>query len=237
MKKQIKALLLAAGLGTRLQPITNSTPKCLVEVGGGPILYRWLKNVDNLNCSEIIINTHHLSSKVQNYLSTVDDINAKICICHEQKLRGTAGTLIDNSESFSNTTGIMVHVDNMTDVDLKKLVAAHERRPKKCILTMLTFETDNPSSCGIVEIDKDNVVTAFHEKVSSPPGNRANGAVYVFEPSLFKEIGDMGPGITDFSREVLPNLIGRIYTWHTQQPYIDIGTPLNLNKARKLWDQ
>ena len=99
---------------------------------------------------------------------------------------------------------------------------------------MLTFATDT-QNCGIVEIDSDGIVQNFHEKVKHPPGNRANGAVYVFEQKLLEMLEASQKYPHDFSTEVLPQLVGRIYTWHTRNHFIDIGTPEALCKARQIW--
>ena len=100
---------------------------------------------------------------------------------------------------------------------------------------MLTFATDTPQSCGIVEADSEGVVQNFHEKIKNPPGNRANGAVYVFEQKLLDILKASEEQPLDFSTEVLPRLLGRIYTCHTLDHFIDIGTPESLNKAREIW--
>ena len=100
---------------------------------------------------------------------------------------------------------------------------------------MLTFNTSNPQSCGIVETDKEGVVIQFHEKSSTPPSNRANGAVYVFDSFFLEKLQALGPHITDFSTQVIPKFLGRIYTWHTNAMYLDIGTPKNLAQAQNLW--
>ena len=154
---------------------------------------------------------------------------------YEQKLLGTAGTLLNNADFFQGNTGVLIHADNATDTDLRHLIQAHRNRPAHCLLTMLTFTTDNPQSCGIVEIDSDGVVQNFHEKINNPPGNRANGAVYVFEQELLDILRALDEQPYDFSTEILPKLIGRIYTCHTLDHFIDIGTPESLNKARQIW--
>ena len=68
---KIKALLLAAGLGTRLRPLTLKTPKCLVEIDGTPLLGIWLEKLNKIGCHEVLINTHYLNEKVENYLSKI----------------------------------------------------------------------------------------------------------------------------------------------------------------------
>ena len=100
---------------------------------------------------------------------------------------------------------------------------------------MLTFESKNPTQCGIVEIDSVGIVKNFHEKVSNPPGNRANGAIYVFDYDFIDFLNNLNVKLFDFSNEVLPKLIGKIYTYHTSGYYIDIGTIENLNYAKKIF--
>ena len=75
----------------------------------------------------------------------------------------------------------------------------------------------------------------FYEKEKNPPGNKANGAIYVFSNSFLSELGALGPELNDFSKEVLPKFLGRIFTWHTNKPFLDIGTPDNLEKAQSIW--
>ena len=117
---------------------------------------------------------------------------------------------------------------------LGDFLAAHRKRQDYCLLTMLTFSTNTPSSCGIVEIDNQQVVRAFHEKIAEPPGNRANGAMYAFEQDFLDHLKLMNPMPSDFSTEVIPKLLGRIQTWHTSQTYLDIGTAEALTSAQKL---
>jgi len=96
---------------------------------------------------------------------------------------------------------------------------------------MMTFKAQNPRTCGIVELDGNGVVIAFHEKVENPPGNLANGAVYLLEPEVLQWIVDR-PEISDFSTQVLPHFIGRIATWHNEGTHIDIGSIEALREAQ-----
>lgn len=98
---------------------------------------------------------------------------------------------------------------------------------------MMTFHTQTPSACGILELDGDGVVIDFHEKVKNPPGNLANGAVYLLEPEVLQWICDT-PEVTDFSTQVLPHFIGRIATWHNEGTHIDIGSIEALHDAQAL---
>ena len=100
---------------------------------------------------------------------------------------------------------------------------------------MLTFDTNNPKGCGIVETDEQGVVQAFHEKVQNPPGNRANGAVYAFDSQFLEELNSLKPVVNDLSTQVVPRFVGRIATLHTRNQFHDIGTPDSLKKAQDLW--
>ena len=234
MTKPFRTLLLAAGLGTRLRPITLHTPKCLVPIGGEPLLQRWLRTLELAGCDAVLINTHHLAEEVEAFLQSWQSGKMAIQTIHEPELLGTAGTLLTNQEFFKGATGMLIHADNVMAGDIGDFLAAHHARQPGCQLTMLTFKTDTPSSCGIVEIDGQQVVQAFHEKVTQPPGNRANGAIYAFEQDFLDHLNLMNPIPSDFSTEVIPTLLGRIQSWHTHQIYLDIGTPDSLKTAQQL---
>ena len=231
----IKALLLAGGYGTRLRPITFTLPKCLVQIGGVPLLGHWLQLLEDADCNEAIVNTHYLSEQVSRFLTTQTYCKFPIKEFYEDKLLGTAGTLIANKEVFTNSIGLLIHADNIISFEIKELINAHLARPDNCVLTMTTFTTDKPSQCGIVTCDESGIVQEFHEKQKNPPGNKANGAIYVFGSNFLSELVAMGPNVNDFSTQVLPNFLGRIFAWHTDKPFLDIGTPDNLGKAQRIW--
>jgi len=234
MSRPLRALLLAAGLGTRLRPLTLHTPKCLVTIGGVPLLGRRLHQLEQAGCEAALVNTHYLAEQVETYLQSWHSSKMAVHTVHEPELLGTAGTLLANQSFFSGCTGLLIHADNAMAESLQPFLTAHHNRQAGCLLTMLTFKTDTPSSCGIVEIDDQQIAVGFHEKIMNPPGNRANGALYGFEPPLLDQLNRMAPPPSDFSTEVIPRLMGRIQTWHTDQAYLDIGTPETLARAQQL---
>jgi mannose-1-phosphate guanylyltransferase len=145
-------------------------------------------------------------------------------LVYESTLRGTAGTLIANLSFFEGQDGMLLHADNYCLEDFRKFVVAHQKRPPHCVMTMMTFRTENPSSCGIVELDSQGVAVGFHEKVANPPGNLANGAIYILSAELLESIGSTYREVSDFSTEVIGRYMGRIYTYETDKPLVDIGT-------------
>ena len=235
MTKPLRALLLAAGFGTRLRPITSKTPKCLVSVGGEPLLYRWLTQLESVGCESVLINTHYLCDQVYEFVKKQHFKSMTIETTYEPKLLGTAGTLLSNHTFFEGASGFLIHADNAMAGDLSSLLSAHAQRQPHCLLTMLTFDSNNPKSCGIVETDSLGVVNGFYEKIDNPPSNRANGALYCFDNQFIKFLVQMRPTPVDFSLDVIPQLMGRIQSCHTNQPYLDIGTPESLAAAQLLF--
>ena len=225
----MNALILAAGFGTRLKPLTNKIPKCLVKINGEPILGIWLDKLFKLKIKKVLINTHYLSNQVLNY---VEKSNYKhICkLIHEDLLLGTAGTLLNNINDLLLEDCILLHADNYTKDDINALIIAHQNRPHNCLITMLVFETNNPSSCGILEL-KDNIVVNIYEKVNNPPGNLANGAIYVLSKEAIKIIKNDFPKAKDFVNDILKHFLGKIFSYHTKEIFLDIGTIENYLKA------
>ena len=96
MKKKLKALILCAGIGSRLRPLTNNIPKCLVKISGKPLLEIWLTELERIGVEEVLINTHHLADQVIQFLENWKSKNLKVFTTFEEVLLGTAGTLIFN---------------------------------------------------------------------------------------------------------------------------------------------
>ncbi len=226
----MKALLLSAGFGTRLKPVTYLIPKCLVPVHGKPLMEYWLDILCRAQIVPVLINLHYLSDQVENFIKK-SQYKKYIKTVYETKLLGTGGTLLKNRIFFGREQILLIHGDNLSNFDINAFINTHNLRPDKCDITMMTFKSETPESCGIVELDSDNIVCAFHEKVCNPPGNLANGAVYILEPSIFDFLSSLGKDEIDFSTEVLPHYLGRIYTFHNTCYHRDIGTMENYRRA------
>ncbi len=230
----MKVLLLAAGLGVRLRPLTDTVPKCLVPIGGKPLLEIWLDSLVEAGLGPILINTHYLETQVERFVEKSRHRD-QVVLVSEPVLLGTAGTLRANLNFFENRGGLLIHADNYCLADINDFLAAHQRRPSSCLMSMMVFRTDQPSLCGIVEHDDQKVVVNFHEKVSRPPNNLANGAVYIFSPEFVKELSTPAyESIADFSTEVIPRFLGRIYAHEISELFLDIGTPINYEYANRL---
>jgi mannose-1-phosphate guanylyltransferase len=226
----MRALLLAAGRGERLRPITDAVPKCLVEIDGQPLLDYWFDLLFGAGIERILVNTHWLADQVQGHVAR-SRWRSKVDLVHEESLLGTGGTALANKEWLQRQPFLLAHADNLTEFDVAEFLHAHQTRPLGHAITMLGFQTDDPSSCGILELDSENTVVAFHEKVENPPGNLANGAVYVFEPGVVDTIAAMGKNVVDLSTEVIPRFLGRIRCVETDGYHRDIGNQESLRRA------
>jgi mannose-1-phosphate guanylyltransferase len=218
----LKALLLAAGLGTRLKPVTESIPKCLVPVQGRPLLSYWLSLLTKGGCQPLLVNTHHFADKVEEYIRG-SEYSKNVQTVFEKELLGTAGTVLKNRAFFGSEAFMLVHADNLSLFDVHEFIARHQARPAGCEMTMMTYITPTPETCGIVELNKQGVVRSFYEKVKHPPGNLANGAVYILEPSVIDFLAGLKKEKIDFSTEVLPLYLGRMFTFHNNVYHRDIG--------------
>ena len=227
----MRAILLAAGLGTRLQPITNKIPKCLVEINGRPLLDYWLDLLSNPGISEILINLHYLPDMVVEYIKNCK-YTKQITIVYENTLLGTGGTLLKNRAFYGQDPVMLIHADNLSLFDMRAFQDRFCSRDNGIDITMMTFQTDTPETCGIVELNELGAVSAFHEKVKTSPSSVANAAVYILAPVVTEFIESLGKEVVDFSTEVLPHFIGRINTFHNDIYHRDIGTMSSLSLAQ-----
>jgi mannose-1-phosphate guanylyltransferase len=226
----MRALLLAGGIGSRLRPLTDTVPKCLVPIHGRPVLDYWFDLLFDAGIERALVNTHWLAPAVEVHVKA-SRWSSRLDLVHEPGLLGTGGTMLANRAYFGGHAALIAHADNLVDFSAPAFLDAHAGRASGTVMTMLAFETDDPRSCGILECDNAGRVTAFHEKVENPPGTLANGAVYVVEDKVMTFIAELRRPFVDFSTEVLPAFTGRIQAWKTDGYHRDIGNIASLKQA------
>ena len=225
----MRALLLAAGLGTRLRPLTDTTPKCLVPIKGKPLLDIWCEALLAAGVTKLLINLHYKSDQVQQHLDS-SKFSEFVETIYEPSLLGTAGTLLANQNFFENQDGILLHADNYCEANISELISAHASRPSICDLTMLAFRTSTPETCGILEVSENQILRKMYEKSLDDHGNLANAAFYILSKKLICELKNE----TDFSNEVIPKYFGKTLVVETSETFIDIGTPESYAHAQKV---
>jgi len=191
----------------------------------------WLDLLFKNGVERVLVNTHYLSEQVRSFVS-LNNWADRVDLVHEDFILGTGGTILANATWFDGRAFMVAHADNLTVFDVPAFIARHMSRPLGSVITMMTFDTDAPQTCGIVE-EQDGVVVAFHEKVENPPGKRANAAVYIFEPEVIDFVDSLNKSEIDISTEILPHFLGRISTFHNDIYHRDIGNLESLTLAER----
>jgi mannose-1-phosphate guanylyltransferase len=227
----MKAFLLAAGTGTRLRPLTDSIPKCMIPINGKPLLGWWIELFKKHNIDEVLINLHHFPEIVKDYLDN-NSGEVKFRYSFEESLLGSAGTLKENKDFVKNEKEFFIlYADNLTNVNLTGLLQFHNSHTNP--FTMALFKTNNPSACGIALVDSENVITDFQEKPEHPKSNLASAGIFISEPGILDLIPDQKPA--DIGFDLIPKLINRMSGYLIDDYLIDIGTHNNLKKAGVEW--
>jgi mannose-1-phosphate guanylyltransferase len=227
----MKAFLLAAGVGSRLRPITDTIPKCMVPIEGQPLLDIWLDAFSEAGIDEVVVNLHHLPDVVRRHLAARIG-PPSVRAVFEPELLGSAGTLaanrawVDGEEAF-----LVCNADNLTDFDLRSLVKAHQEHGS--VATLAVFHSDRPWAGGVVEIDALGRVVGFAEKPTNPASDLTNAGMYAFHPSVLDEIDGAPP--KDIGLDLLPRLVGRARAVLVEGYFRDIGTADAYQRARKEW--
>jgi mannose-1-phosphate guanylyltransferase len=226
----MKAFLLAAGVGRRLRPITDQTPKCMLVVDGRPLLDIWLDEFARAQVDEVLVNLHHLPDVVRQRCAVRTGPPA-VRLVFEPQLLGSAGTLaanrpwVDGEEMF-----LACYADNLTDFDLRSLVEFH--RDHGPIATLTVFHSERPSAGGVVELDAAGTVTGFQEKPNEPVSDLTNAGMYAFHPSVLEKIGDPP---ADIGYDLLPQLVGQARAMLVEGYFRDVGTVEAYRRAIQEW--
>jgi mannose-1-phosphate guanylyltransferase len=233
----LKAFLLTAGLGTRLRPLTYELPKCLLPIHDKPLLQIWLEHLAKQGVEEVLINTHWHHEKVEAFLAKWPAKNLRVITSREPSLLGSAGTILANRLWVDNLNPFFIlYGDNLTDVNLEKMLAFH--RGHGLPFTLGLFKAENPKQCGIAEINADGMVTGFVEKPSKPKSDLAAAGVYIADSRIFQffpETNKSPAAPLDLGFHLIPRLVGNMKAYFINEFLMDIGTPQQYEKAQSLW--
>lgn len=223
----MKAFLLAAGKGTRLQPLTFHTPKCLVPVCGKPLIEYWFDIFEIYGIDEVLINTSHLSEKVRDYINS-HSRGLRITLTYEEILLGSGGTLKKNRAFVEGEkTFFIFYADNLTNISLSKMLSFHGENKRD--FTLAVFKVPNPQECGIVEMDEHSTIISFKEKPEKPASNLAFAGIMLSTPRLMDYFPD--GDVFDLGHDVLPRIAGHASGYVIEDYLLDIGTPEKLTQA------
>ena len=215
---------MAAGLGTRLYPLTGFIPKPMVPILNRPVMEHMLHLVRRHGVREVAANLHHYPDMIRAHFGDGSAFGVDLRYNLEQELLGTAGGVGAFRDFFANGTFVVVSGDGLTDIDITAFVTAH--RARGGIATMAVKEVADPSLYGVVVADADGRITGFQEK---PPAAEAlshscNCGIYAFEPRIF----DYVPAgrFSDWARDVFPALLADdvpFFRWEMRGYWSDVG--------------
>ena len=228
----MKAFLLAAGLGTRLQPLTDKKPKCLLPIHGKPMLEVWLRHLAKCGVHEVLINTHYLHEQVEQFAKQWFN-SPKLILKHEPSLLGSAGTLHHNRDFIHKEKSFLVcYADNLTAFDVSLLLKTlRSYQAKRPLGVMALHHSSEPWRCGIAELDQEGWIQKFEEKPRNPKSNLANSGLYVFANEALNFLPHNTP--SDIAHDFIPKLLPRLLGLEMQVPLIDIGTPEAYERANR----
>jgi mannose-1-phosphate guanylyltransferase len=227
----MKAFLLAAGNGTRLRPLTDSVPKCLLPIRGVPLLEIWLNNCKAAGITEVLVNTHAHHGVIRQFAAK-QKTGVRMCIAEEPELLGSAGTLAENRDFVvGEELFLILYADVLTNLDLSRMLAFH--RQKHLAATLGIYQVPDPTRCGIVTMDENAVILDFAEKPTHPASNWAFAGVMVAGPELFDFLPAQCPA--DLGFDVLPRMVGKMAGYKSSEYLLDIGTTSNYRQAQQSW--
>lgn len=223
--------LLAAGLGTRLRPLTYTIPKCLVKINNKPLLLIWLDNLFSNGINHVFINTHHFAYKIEEVIDSYKYKN-KVSLVYEKHLLGTGGTIKNNQNLLKSDKLLVAHADNLIEMNLSIFIKESMKKPKYCDTTLLVFRTKNAINEGVVELDKNNIVINWHEK-SLKSGTWSSGATFILDQKILNNIYSYHKTEFDLSMDIISKNVGKIFAVKSKGFFKDIGDLKNLSLAIK----
>ncbi|MDD2586430.1 MAG: NDP-sugar synthase [Syntrophomonadaceae bacterium] len=200
----MKAMIMAAGVGSRLMPLTMNIPKPMVPMGNRPLMENIVRLLKIHGFEQIIANLHYHARVISDHFGDGSSFGVELKYSVEDELLGTAGG-VKNCEWFLDDTFVIASGDALTDVDLTKLMAAH--RKNGALATIALKEVDEVEHFGVVVTDDNGRIKRFQEKprASEALSHNANTGIYIFEPEIFKYIP--ARQFYDFGKQVFPHLV------------------------------
>ncbi len=234
----MKAVILAAGVGSRLRPLTDTCPKPMLPIAGRPLLARTLDWLRAGGVAEAALNLHYLPDVVRGGLGDGSAWGMTLRYSYEPDLLGSAGALRTIAQRFPgwlDQTFALIYGDMLCDFELAELLAIHQST--HAILTLALKHTATPHTQGMIEVDPAGRVRRFIEKPDEwSGGNLANAGVYLCEPAILDTIP---AGFSDFGHDIIPTLLEANATicGHLATGYLlDIGTPAAYAQAQRDWE-
>ncbi len=233
----MKAIVLAAGLGTRLRPLTEEMPKALLPVAGRPLIHYPLLLLKHYGITDIVINLHHHGNQIANALGDGRGMGLRLHYSWEPAILGTGGGIKQARQLLGDGTFLVMNSDILVDLNLDKVIEFHHRR--KSAVSMVVRSDPDAAQYGAIELDAQDRVRKILGR-----GSHAASAlrpfmftgVHLLEPAVFDLIP--GPGFSSIT-DVYISMLQReekLFGYVTKGPWMDLGTPERYQEANRLLD-
>ena len=226
----MKAFILAAGHGTRLRPLTDHIPKCLLPIQGMPLLEIWLNNCKAAGIAEVLVNAHAHLQAIREFALAQTGVNIRVV--EEPELLGSAGTLAENRKFVADEKAFFIlYGDVLTNIDLRQMLQFHQQ--KGAPITLGIYQVPDPGRCGIVSMDENAIIQSFVEKPVQPISNWAFSGVMIAGQKIFDLLPEHRPA--DIGFHLLPKFVGRMAARKVREYLLDIGTLTSYQAAQESW--
>uniref|UniRef100_A0AB33JFX1 Nucleotidyltransferase family protein n=1 Tax=Prevotella sp. GTC17262 TaxID=3236797 RepID=A0AB33JFX1_9BACT len=243
----MQAMIFAAGLGTRLKPLTDSTPKALVRVGGEPLLKHVVLKLKDSGFTRLVVNVHHFANQIIDYLDANANFGVDILISDEREgLLETGGGIKKARPFFDLSAPILIHnVDILSNIDLKKFYEEGMRSDATLLVStrktkryFLFSQGDSHLLKGWTNIETHEVKSPYQHLEISDHDMYAFSGIHVFSPSLFTCMDDMPDkfGIVDFYLKYCKDRVIRGYVKDNLK-LMDVGKLETLHDAEKFLNE
>lgn len=236
----MKAMIFAAGLGTRLRPLTDNCPKALIPVGGKPLLQRVIEHLKTQGITEAIINIHYLGEQILEFLQSHDDFGMRIELSDESdRILETGGGLWKARHFFDDGRPFLVcNADILTNIDIRKFLAVHQQQEHLATLAvrkrnssrLLLFDEDG-ALCGWKNTKTGELKLPRHADILN---EFAFSGYHIIDPAIFDHPTREGVfSLTDWYLDICATQRIGLFE-HTEDIWVDIGSPESLEKANRL---
>ena len=241
-EKNLRAMVLAAGIGSRLAPLSDNLPKPLIRIGGKVIMEHILHLLKEHGITDVISNTYHLADQIHDYFKDIDKEGINLSFVQEKQLSGVAGGIRECQDFLKEGTACIIMGDALTDVDLGKLYQEHKKAAQEngCLATIAMMEVEDTTQFGVIvtqsmldSSSNSNQIVKFQEKPKAQDAlsSWANTGVYFFEPGIYDFIpnkedapkydvaGDLFPRLLEEGKFIQAIAVDAKTYW------ADLGTP------------
>lgn len=226
MGNEIKAMIMAAGVGSRLEPLTKSVPKPLVPIANKPVMDILFEKLAQIGIRDVICNTYYLANQIINRY-TNNNFGINFNYITEETLSGTAGGVKKCQFFFDKGTPFLVlSADGLTNADLEKGIEIHKKTGAIATIGIKPIAMEDVPKFGVVVTDNDGFITEFQEKpsIENAKSNFINTGIYIFDYKIFDYIPENM--FYDFAKDVFPKLLNEhaINTFEVNEYWSDIGS-------------